>query len=473
MKKVFVVFVALLLALGVVACTPKPADSGIYYDLELNIADDLESVAFSETVRLVSDGAPAVFNLWANSYREGAAYPAYYTSLGKYGGLEITSLAVNGAEVQPVLSESAEHLTVEHGAAARQEVTVTIVGTVEIPHCNYRLGLYNGVLKFLNAYPVLAVNDGEGPRYDHYSRVGDPFYAEAADYTVKIEAPADLVLAFSADSRTDAVVDGERQTVEAKIDHIRDFALMGSRSWKESTAIVGETLVRYYAATERPERAELTAEVLERFSNVLGDYPWHQYTVAEAPFYYGGMEYGGFSLIADDISDWQEVLIHETAHQWFYGIVGSDQINAAWLDEGLATFVTDYYLCISDDADGYDAAMKQAKRQYANFINANTLTDPDFNASLARPISEFATNYEYSMLVYTKGGLMFDALYQLLGPKKIEAGLAAYCSANAWQLATPDDFYAAFKKATGQDIKGLIEPWLDDKVVMESFSFAV
>ena len=470
MKKFFLIFLIFLIPLSVVACTPKEAENGVEYRLNWVIADDLEEATLTETVRLVSDGTAVVFNTWANSYREKAKYPAYFSALPKYGGIDIDEVTVNGETAEGTFNDTMEQYKVYNESEAGEPLEITLKCKITVPHGNYRMGLQDGVLKLLNAYPVLAVKEDGAARSDHYCKVGDPFYVEAANYRIQVDAPEDLTVALSADQRKEKTENG-RKIIDATINGIRDFALMGSREWQEVTAVAGETLVHYYAKEGKTDRLEVAVSALEKFSDFLGNYPWHQYSVAEAPFYYGGMEYGGFSLIADDATEWEDVVVHETAHQWFYGIVGSDQINHAWMDEGLATFMTNYYLHLKGDSDGYEARRQRDQKLYRNFINLNVLNHPDYDAKLDRPIGHYATNYEDTMLVYYKGGMMFDAVSHLLGAKKMEQGLRAYCKANAYGVATPSSLYEAFKKATGQDIRGIVEPWLNDRVLMESFSY--
>ena len=65
--------------------------------------------------------------------------------------------------------------------------------------------------------------------------------------------------------------------------------------------------------------------------------------MVQTDFSEGGMEYGALVYISLDVTDqlqYQGVIVHEIAHQWWYGLVGNNQILTAWIDEGLAEYCT-------------------------------------------------------------------------------------------------------------------------------------
>jgi len=83
----------------------------------------------------------------------------------------------------------------------------------------------------------------------------------------------------------------------------------------------------------------MATSALSRLSQRYGAYPWRSYTVVvPRNFGEGGIEYPTLSFVgASDIA--RVVVDHETGHQWFYSLVGNDQVRDPWLDETLATWV--------------------------------------------------------------------------------------------------------------------------------------
>ena len=106
---------------------------------------------------------------------------------------------------------------------------------------------------------------------------------------------------------------------------------------------------------------------------MFGDYPYSIYNVVQADFCYGGMEYPNLSIISNSIENYDEylnIIVHETAHQWWYNIVGNDEFNEPWLDEALTEFST---VLFYDYNDGYNYNHKDmvssAHENYLFFTN--------------------------------------------------------------------------------------------------------
>jgi aminopeptidase N len=100
-----------------------------------------------------------------------------------------------------------------------------------------------------------------------------------------------------------------------------------------------------------------TAASLRLYSDIYGLYPYTELDVVEAPLGFRGMEYTGLILIGSDLYDDQReyltfLVAHETAHQWWYSVVGNDPYLHPWLDEGLAEYSAfDYYRTVFGQAD--------------------------------------------------------------------------------------------------------------------------
>src|SRR5699024_6835658 len=88
---------------------------------------------------------------------------------------------------------------------------------------------------------------------------------------------------------------------------------------------------------------EFGEDSLETFSNLFGKYPYRVYSIVMTEFP-SGMEYPGIVFINEELfmpaleEILEQTIVHETAHQWWYGLVGNDQIKEAWLDEALTTY---------------------------------------------------------------------------------------------------------------------------------------
>ncbi|HIV00834.1 MAG TPA: M1 family metallopeptidase [Candidatus Stercoripulliclostridium merdipullorum] len=465
--------------LALTGCQPDNPDAESYsnYRIGLELSDDLETVKVSETVVYRHKAEVAidqlVFRLYANAYAEGAAYPAYLNALGKYGGFELQTLTCDGSPVTPVYGEDRTVLRVplSRKLATGDTVTIAVEGEVTVPHCNLRLGLTDGVLNFGNAIPVLSVfRDGQW-REDRYTQIGDPFVAETAEFEVTVTAPASLKLATGGNKAT-VSTDGNKNVFVIPKHIARDFTLAASYDFAVNERDVDGVTVRYFYRPDKQTEADAmlntAVSALEWMQSTAGDYPYDNYAVCETPFYYGGMEYGGLVLINDASVGKDDIVIHETVHQWFGVGVGSDAVNESWVDEALTTFLSHYYYKGNGNVDRFESGIANERRQFDGFMKARLLTHPGYRAEIDRNLYAFETIYEYSLVVYSRGALMFDAAYRLMGERKFEQALRAYYQAYSNRIADAEGLFAAFDGAM-RGISETMRPWLKGAVVQESF----
>ena len=146
------------------------------------------------------------------------------------------------------------------------------------------------------------------------------------------------------------------------------------------------------------------------------------------------------------------VIIHETAHQWWYGLVGNDEYHYPWLDEALTEYST---LLFYDNNEGYNLSHSEMlnayKSNYTLFITVYQDVLGDINTSM-RAIDEYDTEPEYTYCTYVKGVLMYESLYQLIGKDKFVDGLKEYFNLNKYSNATPDALISAFESASKTEL---------------------
>src|SRR5699024_3207279 len=135
-------------------------------------------------------------------------------------------------------------------------------------------------------------------------------------------------------------------------------------------------------------------------------YPYSQFSVVEADFYIGGMEYPNLvmidqSLYSDDSEEYLElVTVHETAHQWWYGVVGNNQIEEAWLDEGLTEYSTLLYYRHRYGQKKMDAiSFKMIGKGKYQGLSVYT-QGKEIDETIAKPIYRFSDWLTYDFLVY-------------------------------------------------------------------------
>ena len=182
------------------------------------------------------------------------------------------------------------------------------------------------------------------------------------------------------------------------------------------------------------------------------------------------MEYPNLVLISDEVSneDLAYVIVHEIAHQWWYGVVGNDENNHAWMDEGLAEYSTILFF-ENDSSYGQDceSMIDNSLQSYKTFVRVYTNVTGSVDTSMDRALSAFNTEPEYVQCTYTKGMLLFDAIRETVGDRKFFKALEDYYQDFSFKNATPADMIASFIKSTGYDLEGFILSWLEGDVVVQ------
>jgi len=306
---------------------------------------------------------------------------------------------------------------------------------------------------------------------DGYHANGDPFYSDMANYDVTISYPNTLMLASTGESVMSVEKNGKIiQRIEASV--VRDFAVVLCDQWLcKSQEVNGTTFNYYYYKDENSDTTfQAMIDAVTTFESLLGDYPYSTLTAVQANFIHGGMEYPNLILISDDIELKNEIIqvtVHEIGHQWFYNLVGNNEVKEAWLDEALTEYITAMFFEINTT---YEVSFTDICANYLNsyqlFVDVYTEVFGEVDTSMNRTLSQFNSEPEYTYLVYVKGFLMLNNIRTILGDSVFCLGLRTYFENNKYDIATTADFISAFQKASHKDVQGIINSWLEGNVII-------
>jgi aminopeptidase N len=148
------------------------------------------------------------------------------------------------------------------------------------------------------------------------------------------------------------------------------------------------------------------------------------------------------------------VTAHEVAHQWWYGLVGNDQVTHPWLDEALTQYTTVQYY---EYRYGPERRSEIISELFTPFYwqLRNTHTD--------RPIIGSAAGFSealYYPVLYGKGPLFFEAVRNQLGDELYFAGLRQYARQYRYDIAAPEDLLKAWTQVGGQDMEAVYRQWI-------------
>ncbi|KAB3530216.1 M1 family metallopeptidase [Alkaliphilus pronyensis] len=345
---------------------------------------------------------------------------------------------------------------------------ISIEFTVKLPNANTRLGYGEETVNISNWYPILSVYDTTGWNLDPYYSIGDPFYSEMAIYKVSLAIPKDFSIAATGNIiKMDVDKDNATYWIEADI--VRDFAMVLSKGFDIKEGVINDITVNSFTlGDEKKEEAlQYGIDSIEIFNKLFGHYPYKQISIVACDFFLGGMEYPNLVMISKNLYEIEEdfpleyVIAHEIAHQWWYGIVGNNEIIEPWLDEALTEYSTLMYFEEKyGDHIKEQIFEKMIKAQYENF----TSIEPDKGEGILRSLREFESNLEYSSIVYSKGAMFLEELRNNMGDEAFLEGIRQYFNQYKYKNATTLDFYELMEANSEKELKPLFEEWLNIKV---------
>ena len=256
---------------------------------------------------------------------------------------------------------------------------------------------------------------------------GDPFETpSSSSVTVRIDTSVKLVLATTGE-RTAVSADGLTQTFTAS--DVRDFTVTAALDYRTQSRVVAGTTVRVYYRPGAPGRAMLdaAASAFASLRGRLGPYPHPTFKVVQSAGRYG-MESPGLIWIPTGVaaSNLRYLVAHETAHQWFYGIVGNDQATEPFNDEAAADFAARYVL-----------GLRRASRCAT--------------ARLDRRIYDYSATCYYED-IYIQGGNLLDDARKRMGSTAFWTALRGYIAANRNKIVKTRVLLDALDAATPQNL---------------------
>lgn len=417
------------------------------------------------------------FNLYPNAYRKDAKYKpvatpykekAYYAG-DDFGDMKIESVA--GCKAWSVGGVDENVLVVEFDEDIYPDQTqnIKIEYSVKLAKVNHRTGVGQTSVSLANFYPVLCFYDKTGFLECPYYDVGDPFVSECANFNLTLTTPENYSVCCGGTSMGEKVENGLK-TSKFTAKNTRDFTVILSPNFSVLSAKVGDVDVKYFYVSDQNAQATiyLAIKAIDYFEGAFGAYPYPTFTLAETDLYYGGMEYGALATVGKDLSQSAKIYatVHETAHMWWAEGVGGDQINCAWMDEGLAEYSTFLFF---DAHKNYGfsrlALVGEATKSYRAYYSVYNQIFGDVNTTMTRSICDFASEYEYVNIAYNKSALMFESIFNAVGENNFFASLRDFFNSYKYKVATPDALIACFVARDGK-CQGFFDAFLQGKIII-------
>ncbi len=484
MKKfLMLIFIVLLCPIFLNGCGKNEKFS--VYNLNIVYDEETHSLTAKEEVEYVNNSSNAFkeiyFHLYPNAFREEAKerpvslanFSTAYPNGQSYGNIEIKSVMVENKSVEHRIEGEDENILavpLVKELFPDESIKVSIEFVVNIPNVNHRFGYGENTINIANFYPIACVyEDGKGFATDLYSRNGDPFYSDVANYNVKISYDKSLSLASSGNIVSSKAGDEITATIQAE--KVRDFAIVLSSKFNCKNEITNGVEVRYYYYNDETpnETLSLSVKALDFFSESFGAYPYKQLSVVQNNFVYGGMEYPNLVMISDTLSTESAyyVIVHEIAHQWWYGVVGNDEFNEAWVDESLTEYSTTLFFENHEEYGfDYKTLVTNANTSFKFYYDIYKNICDEVDTSMNRALSDFDTDPEYVHSIYTQGVIMYDSLRELIGEKKFYACCKAYYEKMGYRNASGAELISIFSRVSGKNLEEFFMSYMNGEVVI-------
>ncbi len=489
MKKIFclmaILIVGILSGCGMNADTLDSIAKDIpTYSMDIVYNDEAKTLTVSQDLAYVNTTDSTLEELYFHLYPKSFNMDAINKPVGVltkekayYNGDSEGDIVINDVkcdlevESMTYVGDDEDFLRVEliDAIAPGERTNIQFNYEVVIPNCNHRFGYGENTVNLGNFYPILAVyEDGEYSLNPYHSN-GDPFYSEVANYDVTISAPESYVIASTGELTDESITDGVKTwEFEAKV--VRDYAFVMSEKFEVASVTIEGVDVMYYYYDDDNYEYNLQASVdsLVTFNELFGEYPYSTLSVVKSNFVHGGMEYPNLVYISDDVTakeDYANVIIHEIAHQWWYGVVGNDEYENSWLDEGLTEFSTNlFYEANPSYGVDVDEIVTNLTKSYTTFVDVYSSILGEVDTSMNRKLCDYDTEPEYVYVTYVKGNLFFNTLRETIGEEKFLKGLQEYYDTFKYDIATPDGMLGLFEKVSGMDLSTFFSSWIEGKV---------
>jgi hypothetical protein len=448
---------------------------------------------------------------------------------GGWGWIDVTKLSIadGGADllrgatmVAPddgnVDDKTVMRAVLPRPVAPNGDITLEIAFTARLPRVFARTGYVNDYYLVGQWYPKIAVYEPAGTRGRraggwncHQFHANSEFYADYGSFEVRITTPERFVVGATGQLRGARRNAGGTVTREYAQDDVHDFAWtadphfvevndqfvasreVSSAEYQAAATLVGRSVDEMRLSdvsirllmqpSHMPQAPRLLASIraaIKNFGLWYGRYPYPTLTVVD-PAYgglgSGGMEYptfitGGTSLLLnhwpfEDIHLNDEVLVHEYGHQFWYGLVGSNEFEEAWLDEGFNQYSTGRLMARLFGAHrsmGAVFGLEAGHVDVARLANGPT--------RIFDRIRQPAWTYSpgtYSFYSYDKPELALETLERLLGEPAMAKIMRTYSERWRFRHPSSDDFYAVASEIAGRDLKWYFDPVVEGTDVVD------
>jgi hypothetical protein len=305
-------------------------------------------------------------------------------------------------------------------------------------------------------YPKMAEYDRDGWHTDPY--VSREFHGVFGKFDVTVLIDPKYVVAGTGKS-TETIENGKKKW-HSVASNVHDFAWAADPNFVHATTQVPDgPILHFYHLNDTAINANwkklepATVKLFEIMNAKFGLYPFDQFSVIQAGD--GGMEYPQCTMISGtgSLGGLISVTVHEAIHNWYYGVLASNELKFPWMDEGFTTYAQNVVL---DSLRG-KSTYNPHKRSYNSYVGYTTRKDEE---PLTTHADHYETNQGYGVAAYSKGCIFLNQLRYIIGDQTFEAAMLHYWAKWKFKHPTPQDFKHVLESASGLELDWYFEAWL-------------
>jgi len=486
-----------LLVFAIIADAGYPgSESRADYFMNAQLLPDSGMIIGASEIKFTNGAGFPVDTLWLHLYAN--AYRDYQTpfgqdldAVGRYcfraadvserGWIDLSDWNLNGNPVDIEVDDCLGFIILDHSLESGETVTLQGRFQVKVPRFWSRMGHLGDTYQITQWYPKMCVLDDRGWHRGRYRWRGE-FYSDYGDYTVILDIPGNFITAATGSAETVTMAEDSLRRIETwEAFHVHDFVWSASPDYKvrEHTYVYPESLgacsvdVHLVLLDDDEEHWSDVPAIIDSTLLYYGEwyvpYPYEDLWVVEpAVLMAGGMEYPQFVFSGADIPltrALEMVTSHEIGHQWFYGMLGNDEVDEAWLDEGMNTFSELRYM---QRRHGFSGNMSTTPGWILE-ISDQDMTLLSYAAGAAGgeevPVLSDATSagdgsHPTGFTYYSKPTLFLRMLQRQIGEEDFNRIMSIYFNRFMYHHPHTDDFQAIVEEVTGRSWETEFDYWL-------------
>ncbi len=317
-------------------------------------------------------------------------------------------------------------------------------------------------------YPKLAMYDENGWHPTPY--VAREFYAEFGNFVVNITIDKDYVIGGTGILTNPEEIghgyapepqgrQSNKITYKFFAENVHDFAWAADPDFVHDIVELDNGMPVHFFYQEDADNIQHWKQLeqdapayFDFMSSHFGEYAYPQFSVIEAGD--GGMEYPMCTFMVgagDEYEGFLGLFVHEATHNWYYGMIGTDESSYPWMDEGFTTFAEDEFMA---EFLGKENIHSTTYQRYGMLLNS-----PAFEP-MSTPGDHFNYNFAYSISSYYIVSMFLNQLRGVIGEDVFWSGMMRYYDEWKFKHPDPNDFLRVMERESGMVLDWYLAYWV-------------